>query len=152
MENKTKDIDKFWLRKSLSEMSDSEWESLCDGCGLCCLHKLQDLITGEIAMTKVSCKLLDTHACKCKDYANRWAHVPDCVKLTPRKLKHIHWLPSSCAYRRVDEGKDLYPWHHLISGDAERVHQVRASARHYCISEDDIGDDDLEDYEIGPLT
>src|SRR6188768_2700694 len=89
----------FWRRKALGEMTRAEWESLCDGCGRCCLHKLRDEETGELGWTNVACRLLDTQTCRCTDYANRKARVPDCVKLTPKRLAQIDWLPPSCAYR-----------------------------------------------------
>jgi uncharacterized cysteine cluster protein YcgN (CxxCxxCC family) len=103
-------------------MSRAEWESLCDGCGKCCLHKLEDIDTGAIAFTKVACRMLDCSTGRCRDYANRKQHVPDCVRLTPTRVKKIDWLPKSCAYRLIDEGKDLYWWHPLVSGDPETVH------------------------------
>jgi hypothetical protein len=120
---------RFWEQKSLAEMSDAEWESLCDGCGKCCLIGLEDADTGEIYLTDVSCKMLDAQTCRCRDYANRKAHVPDCVKLTPETVGDLHWLPKTCAYRLVHEGRALFAWHPLISGDPESVHAAGVSVR-----------------------
>ncbi len=119
----------FWKERTLEEMSPQQWESLCDGCGKCCLSKLEDEDTGEIYFTSVGCRLFDAKTCRCKDYANRLATVPDCVGLTPENVRTISWLPSTCAYRLVAEGRDLYPWHHLISGDRRTVHTAGVSVR-----------------------
>ncbi len=125
----------FWRRKTLEEMTRGEWESLCDGCGKCCLHKLEDIDTGAIAFTRVACRMLDLASCQCKDYPNRKKHVPDCVRLTPTRVRKIDWLPKSCAYRLVNEGKDLYWWHPLVSGDPDTVHQAGISVRGRAIRE-----------------
>ncbi|MBU6405982.1 MAG: YcgN family cysteine cluster protein [Alphaproteobacteria bacterium] len=119
----------FWKNKALAEMSEEEWESLCDGCGKCCLVGLEDEDTGEIYLTDVACKLLDGRTCRCKDYLNRKAFVPDCVKLTPENVPTLSWLPRTCAYRLVHEGRDLYPWHPLLTGDPESVHAANVSVR-----------------------
>jgi uncharacterized cysteine cluster protein YcgN (CxxCxxCC family) len=116
-------------------MSTEQWESLCDGCGRCCLHKLRDDDTDALSFTDVSCRLLDTRTCRCSKYATRRDWVPDCVSLTPESLRTIDWLPPSCAYRRVAEGKDLLPWHPLVSGDTESVHRAGVSVRGRAISE-----------------
>jgi len=129
----------FWKTKTLDEMSQEEWESLCDGCGRCCLHKLRDEDTDELAFTNVACRLLDTDTCQCSDYPNRQSKVPDCVQLTPVALREIDWLPPSCAYRRVEEGRDLPVWHPLISGTPSTVITSGASARGRIISERDAG-------------
>lgn len=129
----------FWKRKRLWEMTEGEWESLCDGCGRCCLFKLVDEDTDEIAFTEVSCRLLDTHSCRCKSYPDRIEHVPDCVKLIPETAARTAWLPSTCAYRLVAAGQDLAWWHPLVSGDPETVHAAGISVRGRTVSETDAG-------------
>jgi uncharacterized cysteine cluster protein YcgN (CxxCxxCC family) len=119
----------FWKTKSLEDMTAAEWESLCDGCGKCCLAKLEDEDTGEIHWTSVACRLFDAGTCRCKDYANRLAKVPDCVQLTPRNVRTLTWLPSTCAYRLIANGKDLFDWHPLVSGDPRSVHRAGVSVR-----------------------
>ncbi|WLR96047.1 YcgN family cysteine cluster protein [Shinella sumterensis] len=136
----------FWKTKTLAEMNDAEWESLCDGCGLCCLNKLEDWETGEIVWTSVRCTLLDGESCRCSDYENRQATVPDCIRLTVESVSEISWLPPTCGYRLVRDGLDLYWWHPLVSGDPDTVHQAGISARGRTISEDGIDIDDYEDY------
>lgn len=131
----------FWKTKTLEEMSAAEWESLCDGCGKCCLSKLEDEDTGEIYFTSVGCRLFNAGTCRCNDYTNRLSIVSDCVRLTPGNVRSIAWLPSTCAYRLVEEGRDLYSWHHLISGDRNTVHAVGVSVRgRVTASETDIED------------
>lgn len=119
----------FWKTKTLAQMSEAEWESLCDGCGKCCVISLEDCDNGEFYRTDVSCKLFDGAACQCGDYSNRKKLVPDCVKLTAKNVPKLDWLPPTCAYRLVDEGRELYWWHPLVSGDPETVHAARASVR-----------------------
>lgn len=119
----------FWRTKPLEAMSEPEWESLCDGCGRCCLVKLEDDDDGEIFLTDIACKLLDGEACRCRDYPNRQAQVPDCIKLDPAAARGLSWLPPTCAYRLVAEGRDLYWWHPLVSGDADTVHAAGISVR-----------------------
>ena len=137
----------FWKQKRLSQMTRAEWESLCDGCGRCCLNKLEEIGTGRTYFTNVACKLFDAARCRCTDYANRMAKVPDCVKLSWRNVRRIVWLPPTCAYRLVAEGRDLYWWHPLVSGDLETVHQAGVSARgRVAASEVDVPDDKLQDY------
>lgn len=129
----------FWREKPLSAMSRREWESLCDGCGRCCLHKLRDDDTGELSFTNVACRLLDLQSCRCSDYANRRARVPDCVRLTPARLKQLDWLPPTCAYRLLSEGRDLYPWHPLISGTPDSVAKAGVALNGRAVSERDAG-------------
>ena len=142
----------FWQTKSLQEMTAAEWESLCDGCGLCCLIRFEDEETGEVIPTRVACKLLDQHLCQCKDYVNRKAHVPDCIKLTPWNIDALAWMPPSCAYRRLHEGRDLPSWHPLITGDPDSVHQAGVSIRDQTVSEDSLADpEDALDFQAPEL-
>jgi uncharacterized protein len=134
----------FWSTKSLDEMSADEWESLCDGCGRCCLHKLEDAETAEVVYTEVACRLLDLESCRCGDYADRQRLVHDCVILTPEEVGRLAWMPPTCAYRLIDEGRDLAPWHPLVSGDMESVHRAGISVRGRIVAERDAGD--LEDH------
>ena len=133
-------MSRFWEEKSLRQMSREEWESLCDGCGKCCVHKLEDEETGELFPTNVACRLLDRRTGRCKDYKHRHAYVPDCVRLTPEKLKELEWLPSTCAYRLLADGEPLPEWHPLITGDPESVHRAGQSVRGWTVSEDEAGD------------
>ncbi|MBK2124820.1 YcgN family cysteine cluster protein [Fangia hongkongensis] len=136
----------FWQTTPLEKMSHAEWESLCDGCGLCCLHKLQDEDSDEIYYTQVACRLLDCHSCQCTNYPHRKLLVPECLKLDYKELKKAyHWLPESCAYRRLYLKEGLPSWHPLVSGDKNTVHTAKISVRTFAISEKDI-DGDLEDY------
>jgi uncharacterized cysteine cluster protein YcgN (CxxCxxCC family) len=136
----------FWRRKSLADMTSSEWESLCDGCGRCCLNKLEDEDTGRIYYTDIGCRLLDGTTCRCKDYDNRSEAVDDCVRLSPDNIAELDWLPPSCAYRLVAHGRDLYWWHPLVSGDPDSVHAAGISVRgRVGISEADLGEEDYED-------
>ncbi len=132
----------FWKTKRLDEMSQAEWESLCDGCGRCCLNKLiyeDGTEQGQLCYTNVACRLLDLHECRCTHYETRQRHVPDCVSLTPAALREINWLPPSCAYRRLDEGRDLLWWHPLVSGDPETVHSAGVSVRGRAVGERQAG-------------
>lgn len=131
---------RFWEEKPLDRMSRDEWESLCDGCGKCCVHKLEDEETGALYPTNIACKLLDRRSARCTDYKRRRIHVPDCVRLTPAKLREIDWLPSTCAYRLLDEGQPLPEWHPLVSGDPESVHKAGISVRGWTVSENDVVD------------
>jgi uncharacterized cysteine cluster protein YcgN (CxxCxxCC family) len=119
----------FWRAKTLAEMSRSEWESLCDGCGRCCLVKLEDEDTAEVHYTDVACTLLDAQACRCRDYRRRQSKVADCVRLTPETVQALRWLPPTCAYRLVGEGRDLSWWHPLVSGDRASVHAAGVSVQ-----------------------
>jgi uncharacterized cysteine cluster protein YcgN (CxxCxxCC family) len=130
----------FWETKRLDEMTRAEWESLCDGCGRCCLHKLEDEETGELMPTNVACKLLDRRSGLCSDYKHRQTFVPECVRLTPKLLHGIDWLPSTCAYLLLEEGKELPEWHPLKTGDPESVHKAGISVRGWTVSEEDAGD------------
>jgi hypothetical protein len=125
----------FWRRKTLEQMTVAEWESLCDGCGLCCLVRFEDEDTGEIIPTRVHCKLFDANVCACSNYADRKRHVPDCIKLTPHNIEALEWMPKSCAYRRLHEGRDLADWHPLVSGDPDSVHRAGVSVRGQTVSE-----------------
>lgn len=136
----------FWKTKPLTEMNPQEWESLCDGCAKCCLLKLEDEDTGEIAYTRLHCRLLDAGTCRCSDYKNRKRHVPDCVKLTPKKIDRIKWMPRTCAYRLVHEGGDLPDWHHLVCGDRERIHTEGQSIMGRTLAEDTVLEEDQIDW------
>jgi uncharacterized cysteine cluster protein YcgN (CxxCxxCC family) len=133
----------FWRTKPLTKMTRKEWESLCDGCGKCCLHKIEDFLSGEISYTNVACRLLDCDTCRCTDYKNRTKKVHDCVELTAENISELRWMPSTCAYRLLAEGKDLPEWHPLITGDPESVERAGHSIRGRVVEEDaveDIGD------------
>jgi hypothetical protein len=134
----------WWEAVPLDRMSRAQWEAVCDGCGKCCLNKLEDEETGEIFPTNVACRLLDRRAARCGDYANRKRHVPECVRLTPARLETIDWLPSTCAYRLLWRGERLPDWHHLVCGDREAVHDAGMSVRGWTVSETDAGE--LEDH------
>lgn len=134
----------FWKSKRLDEITRTEWESLCDGCARCCLAKLEDEDTGEIAYTNVACHLLDLGTCHCSKYAERGRYVPDCISLTPENVFQLRWMPSTCAYRLLAEGRDLPSWHPLVSGDPESVHRVGISVRGRVVPERVAVD--LEDY------
>ena len=142
--NPKKDKYKFWETKKLNEMNSDEWEQLCDGCGRCCLNKLEDQETGEIHFTNVACRLLDLDSCRCSSYLDRRRFVPDCRKLTPKNLGGFPWLPSTCAYRLLAEGKTLFWWHHLLSNSTETVHKAGISIRGRSVSERNI--ESLEDH------
>ncbi len=128
----------FWQTKTLAQMTPKEWESLCDGCGKCCLHKVQ--IKGiKLKITNVACRLLDAHTCQCSNYPNRKTLVPDCVMLTAESVGELAWLPTTCAYRLVHEGKDLFDWHPLKSGSTEGVHEAKISVRGRIVGERKAG-------------
>jgi len=131
---------RFWEDTPLDKLDRGQWEALCDGCGKCCLHKLEDEETGELMPTNVSCRLLDRTTAQCSNYKHRHAFIPECVRLTPAKLKTIDWLPGSCAYRLRADGKPLPEWHYLNSGDRDSIHRAGMSVRGWTVSEDDAGE------------
>jgi len=139
---------RFWEDKSLAQMTSQEWESLCDGCAKCCLHKLQDEDTDDIYYTSVACAKLDLETCRCSVYQERLKHVPDCLDLIQEDLSQLDWLPESCAYRCIAEGRTLPDWHHLVSGNRDTVHQMGMSVKNRAVSEDDVSEDELELYII----
>ncbi|MCV2869523.1 YcgN family cysteine cluster protein [Defluviimonas sp. WL0002] len=141
----------FWTRP-LSSLSPEEWEALCDGCGKCCLNKLEDAETGEIFFTRIGCRLLDGDTCRCGQYENRKSFVPECVVLTPRNLKDIaYWMPSTCAYRLLAEGKPLPEWHPLLTGDPDSVHKAGMSVKGWTLPEFEVPEEDWEDHIIEDL-
>jgi uncharacterized protein len=135
----------FWEEKSLAEMTLDEWESLCDGCARCCLHKLEDEDTGEVFYTDVVCRYLEQSSCRCQEYQQRNTLVPNCVWLKPEDVEAFHWLPDTCAYRLVAEGQPLAPWHPLISGSRSSVLEAGIAVTHRCISENRVAEEDFED-------
>ncbi len=139
----------FWETKRLAEMSPAEWDSLCDGCGQCCLNKIEDEDTGRIYLTRLACSLLDLGSCRCKDYENRFARMPDCLSVDLKAVKRLKWLPESCAYRRINEGRGLAWWHPLVSGDPDTVHQAGVSVRGWARSEKGVSEDRIARYIIG---
>jgi uncharacterized cysteine cluster protein YcgN (CxxCxxCC family) len=138
--------ERFWEHYGLAELAADEWEALCDGCGRCCLVKLEDEDTGEIAFTRIACRQLDLEKVQCRDYANRQQWVPDCVRLTPETVARINWLPKSCAYRRVHEGRGLADWHPLISGTRESVVRAGISVAGRVLPESAVQEDDWQDH------
>lgn len=135
----------FWEVKTLEQMSATEWESLCDGCGKCCLHKLEDEDNGDIHYTNVACRYLDDDNCRCQAYAERQRLVPDCIVLRPEDVAEFHWLPDTCAYRLLAEGNPLPDWHPLRSGDPASVHRAGISARGRTVSEAEVAEEDWEE-------
>lgn len=141
--------DRYWERKPLSAMNQREWEALCDGCGKCCLNKLEDEDTGEVALTRIACRLLDDDNCRCAHYENRHQFVPDCIVLKPENLDtHAYWMPETCAYRLLWQGDALPDWHPLISGTAQSVHDAGISVRGITLSEFDVPQDEWEEHII----
>jgi uncharacterized cysteine cluster protein YcgN (CxxCxxCC family) len=138
----------FWNSKTLGEMSAEEWEQLCDGCGRCCLHKLEDIDTGLFFYTNVACRLLDEVSCRCTNYRERLDIVPDCLRLSADDTGQFEWLPTSCAYRRLANGQSLDWWHPLVSGDPATVHQAGISVRGKITSENDVAGEQLEHHVI----
>ena len=136
----------FWETKKLHELNEDEWESLCDGCAKCCVHKLEDEDTGEVHYTHVACRMLDVNTCRCMDYPNRHETVPDCAVLPANKPELFLWMPDTCAYRLIYEGKPLPDWHPLITGNPASVHEHGASARKKLIPEFLVDEENLEKY------
>lgn len=137
-------LEPFWKSKTLEQMSDAEWESLCDGCALCCLQKLEDEDTGEVHYTHLVCRYLDSESCRCGDYRNRSKLVPNCVWLTRENIDQFHWLPATCAYRLVAQNKELPDWHPLISGSSDSVHEAGVSVKGKTLSEEYVHPDEWE--------
>ncbi len=136
----------FWQAKSLAEMTREEWESLCDGCAKCCLHKLEDEDSGEVFYTRVACRYLDHSACRCTQYARRTQLVPNCVNLQPGDIAAFHWLPDTCAYRLIAAGQPLPSWHHLLCGSPEGVHRAAVSVRGRVLSEQYVHPDGMKEH------
>ena len=135
--------EKFWQEKTLDEMNEEEWEALCDGCGRCCLVKLEDEDSGEILKSDIHCKLFDCETAKCLKYENRQEYVSDCVRLTPKNIKELNWIPDSCAYRRIAEGRGLSWWHPLVCGESETIKEVGVSVIGRTICESEIKPDEF---------
>ena len=145
--------EKFWERVRMEKMTSREWEALCDGCGKCCLNKLEDEETGDVALTRVACRLFDEATCRCAQYDIRKRFVPECVVLTPENIhKNAYWMPQTCAYRLLAEGKRLYDWHPLISGTPESVHAAGVSARGWTVPEFEVDEDEWEDHIVDEPT
>lgn len=137
---------RFWEVKSLAEMSDAEWESLCDRCGKCCVLKLEDVDSGEVFSTDVGCKLLNCATASCSNYPERKKFVPDCTQITPQNIKDLHWLPRTCAYRLIAENKPLYEWHPLVTGDISSTRKSGKSVAGLIFPEGAIDDEDMVDH------
>lgn len=141
--------ERFWANVPMDKMTQKEWEALCDGCGKCCLNKLEDEETGEVVLTRVACRLLDDSTCLCSQYPIRHQFVPECIVMSPKTIaENMYWLPQTCAYRLVTEGRDLYHWHPLISGDPMSVHEAGVSIRGLTVPEFEVDDDDWENHII----
>jgi uncharacterized cysteine cluster protein YcgN (CxxCxxCC family) len=140
---------KFWETVPLNEMTQPEWEALCDGCGKCCLNKIEDEDSGEVFLTRVACRLLDDETCQCKQYETRKSIVPECIQLTPKTLeKHMYWMPKTCAYRMLHKGEALHNWHPLITGNPQSVHDAEVSVQGFTVPENEVHDDDWEHHII----
>ena len=141
----------FWKKKKLEEMSQEEWEALCDGCGICCLYKVENADTGVVELTNIVCRFLDTDKCRCQLYENRHSAMPTCIKLTPKNIAGLTWLPETCAYRLILAGRSLPNWHPLVSGDPQSVHTSGASIRGRVMAESEVNMDHIEEYIIDDL-
>lgn len=141
--------ERFWAKVPMDKMTQKEWEALCDGCGKCCLNKLEDEESGEVVLTRVACRLLDDSTCMCSQYPIRHQFVPECIVMSPKTIaENMYWLPQTCAYRLVTEGRDLFHWHPLISGDPMSVHEAGVSMRGLTVPEFEVDDDDWENHII----
>jgi uncharacterized cysteine cluster protein YcgN (CxxCxxCC family) len=136
----------FWQIKTLDQMTADEWEALCDGCGLCCLVKIEDEDHGDVYNTSVACRQLDIESCRCRDYENRLLDVPMCIQVTVDNLPQLGWLPATCAYKCLYEGRSLPEWHHLITGDETSVHDAGVSAKWFAVSEEFVHPQQLEEF------
>ncbi len=140
---------RFWERKALTDLNPQEWEALCDGCGKCCLNKLEDEDTGHVELTRVACRLFDDTTCRCAQYEIRHQFVPECIVLKPSNIDdHAYWMPKTCAYRLLWEGKPLFNWHPLISGTPDTVHAAGVSMQNTTVAEFEVDEDDWEDHII----
>ena len=140
---------RFWERVAFDRLTPDEWEALCDGCGKCCLNKLEDPDTGEVALTRLACRLLDDATCRCSQYDIRRQFVPECIRLSPDTIaEHAYWLPETCAYKRLWQGLALPEWHHLITGDKNDVHRAGFSVQGITIPEQEVPEEEWEDYII----
>ncbi|MEN9060429.1 YcgN family cysteine cluster protein [Ponticoccus litoralis] len=140
---------RFWEKKPLTKMSRPEWEALCDGCGKCCLNKLEDEETGEVALTRVACRLFDDTTCRCAQYPIRHQFVPECIVLKPSNIgENLYWMPETCAYKRLWTGQSLPDWHPLLTGTQDSVHEAGVSMLHRTVAEFEVDDDDWEDHII----
>ncbi len=141
--------ERFWETVPLKKMTRDEWEALCDGCGKCCMNKLEDEDTGEVALTRVACRLFDDTTCQCAQYPIRHQFVPECIVLKPTNMDaNLYWMPETCAYKLLWQGKPLYPWHPLISGTPESVHAAGVSMQQRTVAEFEVSEDDWEDHII----
>ena len=141
--------DRFWETKKLDQMNKAEWEAVCDGCGKCCLNKLEDEDSGEVALTRVACRLLDNETCLCTQYPIRHQFVPECIVLTPKTLEdNMYWLPRTCGYRLLYEGRGLYDWHPLIAGNSTAIHEAGVTMQGRTVPEFEVDEDDWEDHII----
>ncbi len=144
---------KYWERVPLDQMTDAEWEALCDGCGRCCLNKLEDPETGVVALTRVACRLLDDETCRCGQYDIRHQFVPECIRMTPKTIsQHAYWLPKTCAYKRLFDGDELPQWHPLLTQTPQTVHDAGISVQGWTIPEFEVDEEDWENYIIEDQT